>query len=84
VFACHWYYIPLHELNEALHTAECQGIYGSADEPCMIKFLFADDIAHVTDTPVQLQRSINTIHTVLIKYGMKVNLDKTKLIEVAV
>jgi hypothetical protein len=66
-------------LNE-LNNAECQGIYVSEDEPCMIQFWFAYDIANVADTPVQLQRIINTIHTFCIKYGMKVNLDKTKII----
>jgi hypothetical protein len=44
--------IFLNELIEALNNAECQGIYVSEDKPCMIQFLFADDIANVADTPV--------------------------------
>jgi hypothetical protein len=70
----------LNELIEELSNSNCHGIYVSEDEPCMLQFLFADDIANVTDTPVQLQRIINTIHNFCNKYGMKVNLDKTKII----
>jgi hypothetical protein len=70
-----------------LNTAECQGMYVSEDEPCMLQFTFAYGIANVVDTPVQLQRILNTIHTFCINYGMKVNLDQTNIlwfVEVAV
>jgi hypothetical protein len=43
-----------------------------------LKFSFLDDMAHVSDTVIGLQRQLNVLHEFCGKYGMNVNLDKTR------
>ena len=41
--------------------------------------MYADDIVLVGETIIQLQRKINILEQFCRKYGMKVNLDETKV-----
>ena len=48
------------------------------EAPVVLLLMYADDIVLVGDTITQLQRKINILEKFFRKYGMKVNLNKTK------
>ena len=45
----------------------------------VLLLMYADDIVLVGETIIQLQRKINILEKFCREYGMKVNLDKTKV-----
>ena len=61
-----------------LKSSEFRGIYiWEATEVLLLKY--ADDIVLVGETIIQLQRKINILEKFCSKYGMEVNVDKTKV-----
>ena len=69
----------LNELYE-MFEQECQGIYASEMVPNLMSLFYADDIANISDSVGRLQKQLNTLSTYCSLFGMKVNIDKTKII----
>ena len=66
------------ELGRMLTLSEFRGVHiWEATEVLLL--MYADDIVLVGETIIQLQRKINILEKFCRKYGMKVNLDKTKV-----
>lgn len=70
----------LNDFIKLLNSSDCKGIYVDENSPNVMQFLFADDMANVADTVINLQRQINVLSDFCKKYGMSVNLDKTKIV----
>lgn len=70
----------LNEFIRLLYSSGCQGIYVSEEMPNTLILLYADDMSNCSDTVGGLQHQINVLSSFCQKYGMKVNLDKTKII----
>ena len=68
----------LNEFIKLLNNSDCKGIYVDEDIPNVMQLLFADDMANADDTVINLQRQINVLSDFCRKYGMSVNLNKTK------
>ena len=58
----------------------CNGIFVNENIDNSISLLYADDIGCVADTVFRLQKQINFVEMFCNKYGMKINLDKTKIV----
>ena len=56
----------------------CIGVYIIEDAPNIILLLFADDIAMCSDMPGRLQHMLNVLKMFCDKWGLKLNLLKTK------
>ncbi|KAK6191078.1 hypothetical protein SNE40_002826 [Patella caerulea] len=69
----------LNELHEMMTEYGNQGIFVNSEISNIISLMYADDIANVSDTVNRLQNQINCIHEFCIKYGMQVNVNKTKI-----
>ena len=69
----------LNELHYMLQQ-ECQGIYVSEMMPNLISLFYADDISNVSDSVGRLQKQLNILAKYCKLYGMKVNIEKTKVI----
>ena len=68
----------VNELEHMLKLSEFKGIHvWEATEVLLL--MYADDIVLVGETVIQLQRKINILEQFCKKHGMKVNLDKTKV-----
>jgi hypothetical protein len=63
-----------------LEASGCKGIYISEDAPKLLQLLFADDMVNAADTVLNLQRQILVLGQFCDKYGMKVNMDNTKVV----
>ena len=63
-----------------LHEAGCNGIYINEQAPNIMILLFADDIAICGDTVGRLKEMIKTLENYTKRWGIKVNMDKTKII----
>jgi hypothetical protein len=48
--------------------------------PNLLQLLFADDMANTGDTVVNLQKQIDVLDQLYDKFGMKVNIGKTKIV----
>ena len=57
----------------------CQGIYIDENAPNIMMLYFADDIVDGADTVGRLQYMINVFENYCHKWGMYVNLTKTKI-----
>ena len=55
------------------------GIFISNDIEDLLALMFADDVSCFSDTVIRLQRLINLIEKFCNAVGMKLNLDKTKI-----
>ena len=70
--------LSINKLERTLKLSEFRGIHiWEATEVLLL--MYADDIVLVAETIIQLQRKINILKKFCRKYGMKVNLDKTKV-----
>ena len=68
----------INELERMLKLSESKGInVWEATEVLLL--MYADDIVLIGEAIIQLQRKINILEQFCRKYGMKVNLDKTKV-----
>ena len=70
----------LNELIESINTGNTKGIFISEECPSVCMLGFADDMANCADIVHQLQRQINILEEYCTKYGMTVNVDKTKVL----
>ena len=68
------------EFVDMLHQAGCTGIYINEQAPNIMILLFADDVALCGDSIGRLNEMIKTLENYTEKWGMKVNMDKTKII----
>ena len=68
------------ELIDMLNDAGCTGIFIDDQAPNIMALLFADDIALVNDTVGRLKELIKILEKYTQNWGMKVNLEKTKII----
>lgn len=69
----------LNEFVDQLKSNNAPGIYISEEFPCINILLYADDLSELADTVGRLQSLINELETYTTKWGMKVNVDKTKI-----
>ena len=69
----------LNELYE-MFEQECQGRYISEMVPNLTSLFYADDIANISDSIGRLQKQLNILARYCSLFGMKVNIDKTKII----
>ena len=70
--------IFINELERMLKLSEFKGIH-VCEATEVLLLMYADDIVLVGETVIQLQRKINILEQFCKKYGMKINLDKTKV-----
>lgn len=49
------------------------------DDIVLILLLFADDMAILAKTPIELQTNLNLLHEYCNRWGLKVNTTKTKI-----
>ena len=71
--------IFINELEKMLKKSKYRGMTtGNAIEAFLL--MYADDIVLVGDTVLELQRKINILEIFCEKWGMEVNLKKTKVV----
>ena len=68
----------LNELIEMSVINDCKGIFLDAEHPNISMLLYADDLVFVGDNIGRVQKLLDTLNTFCNKWGLKVNLDKTK------
>ena len=69
----------INEVTDEIRKAGRHGILLSNLIEEIFSLLFADDVALVSHTPVGLQNQLNVLARASAKIGLKVNLDKTKV-----
>ena len=69
----------IEELIEMLKSAGCRGIYIDEIAKNVMALLFADDVAICSETVGRLREMIKVLENFSNKWGLKVNLDKTKI-----
>ena len=69
----------IEELIEMLKSAGCRGIYIDEFAENVMALLFADDVAICSETVGRLREMIKVLENFSNKWGLKVNLDKTKI-----
>ena len=72
--------IFLSELQTELVQCGAQGIDILGDPLGVFLLMYADDIAIVSDSVLDLQKKINCLEEYCRKWGLKVNMDKTKVV----
>ena len=70
----------LNEFIKLSNRSGCKGIYVDENIPTVMQLLFAGDMANIVDTVINLQRQITVLSDFCKKYGVSVNLDKTKIV----
>ena len=68
----------LNELIQHVDDNNCQGIYLNEHNPNVNLLLYADDLVIVGDHIGRVQRILDALSTFCIKWGLKVNMSKTK------
>ena len=71
--------IFINELEKELKNSNCRGI-SLASAVGIFLLMYADDIALIADTSVELQRKLKALESFCQKWGMEVNLAKTNII----
>ena len=69
----------INDLVEYLRSETDSGIFISNDIEDLLALMFADDVSCFSDTVTRLQRLINLIEKFCNAVGMKLNLEKTKI-----
>ena len=72
--------IFLSELQRELIDCGAKGIDVLGDPLGIFLLMYADDIAIVADNVVDLQKKIDCLEKYCNKYGLKINMDKTKVV----
>ena len=72
--------IFVNELSIALNKQEQHGIQLSPRDECIFHLLFADDSLLISDTVTGLQNQIDVLDQQSNRFGLKVNLEQTKII----
>ena len=68
----------LNELIKLVDENDCQGIYLDEHNPNVTMLLYADDLVIVGDHIGRVQKILNVLSEFCVKWGMKVNMSKTK------
>ena len=68
----------LNELIDLIKEHNCQGIYLDEFNPNITMLLYADDVVIIGDHIGQVQKSLNVLSEFCAKWGLKVNMCKTK------
>ena len=71
--------IFIKELEKELKNSNCRGI-SLASAVGIFLLMYAHDVALIADTLVELQRKLKALESFCQKWGMEVNLAKTKII----
>ena len=74
-------FLFLFYLYELIHLTEenaCQGVYVNEFHPDVTMLLYADDLVIVGDHIGRIQKLLNTLSEVCNKWGLQVNMSKTK------
>ena len=66
-------------MEKELKNSNCRGV-SLASAVGIFLLMYADDIALIADTSVELQRKLKALESFCQKWGMEVNLAKTKTI----
>ena len=69
-------------VNELIHLVEennCQGIYVDEHNPNVTMLLYADDLVLIGDQIGRVQKLLNVLSEFCYKWGMQVNMSKTKV-----
>ena len=69
----------IEQLNLMLQKAETKGLF-LIDAPELKVLMYADDVVILGDTVLELQRKIKVLELFCTKWGMRVNISKTKLV----
>ena len=70
-------------VNELIHLVEennCQGIYVDEHNPNVTMLLYADDLVLIGDQIGRVQRLLNVLSEFCYKWGLQVNMSKTKVL----
>jgi hypothetical protein len=68
----------LNQLIKMSISNNCPGIHVNDDFPNLTMLLYADDLVLLGDQPGRVQRLLNVLSEYCNKWGLKVNLDKTR------
>lgn len=68
------------ELTFELKNSGCKGIYVNEDVPNVMNLMYADDMTENSDTVGRLQEMINVLEIFCNRWGLTVNMDKTKVV----
>jgi hypothetical protein len=69
----------INELLNIFRNNNCPGLYFDQANPSLHMLMFADDITIINDTVGRLRQHLSSIHEFCIKYGLSVNINKTKV-----
>jgi len=68
------------ELEKTFHEKGARGIQLHPETIQLFLLMFADDLALIADTVLELQRQLNILSDFCLQYKLKVNEDKTKVV----
>ena len=68
------------ELVDMMKNEGCQGVYVDEQNPNILMFMYADDIASGTDTVSRMQKILNVLSKYCKKWGLIVSIAKTKIL----
>jgi hypothetical protein len=67
------------ELVDMLQNSGCSGVFINSQVPSLHIIMFADDVTILNDTIGRVQAQLNVLQQFSRNYGLKVNINKTKL-----
>ena len=67
------------ELVDMLRNRGCPGVFINEEVPSLHILIFADDVTLLNDTIGRVQTELNVLHSSSNNLGLKVNINKTKL-----
>ena len=67
------------ELVDMLRNSGCPGVFINEEVPSLHILMFADDVTLLNDTIGRVQTQLNVLQSFSNKFGLKVNINKTKL-----
>ena len=70
----------LNELIKQAEVNECKGIYVNESHPNVSMLLYADDLVLLGDNIGRVQQLLNNLSTFCKKWGLSVNMEKTKFV----
>ena len=68
------------ELVDMMKNEGCQSVYVDKQNPNILMFMYADDIASGTDTVSRMQKILNVLSKYCKKWGLIVSIAKTKIL----
>ena len=70
----------LEDFLDCQHGLDLPSFSPASGAPSVPPLLFADDIALTSNSPAGLQRQLQRLHALTSSYGLRINVDKTKLL----